>query len=41
MWNCALNRKWPLKSAPTASEGVAPKILGFSGGLFCSIFSIV
>nr|DAY02696.1 MAG TPA: hypothetical protein [Caudoviricetes sp.] len=39
--NCALNRKRPLKSAPTASESVAPKNPRISGGSVCSIFSIV
>lgn len=38
--NCALNRKRPLKSAPTASDGYLLKNLEISEGLKCSIFSI-
>nr|DAK17136.1 MAG TPA: hypothetical protein [Caudoviricetes sp.] len=39
-WNCALNRKRPLKSAPTASEGYPLKNPAILGRLVCSIFSI-
>lgn len=40
-WNCALNRKRPLKSAPMASDGHPLKIRGIFGWIVCSIFSIV
>lgn len=40
-WNCALNRKRPLKSAPTASEGYPLENLGILGVLFVRFFRLV